>query len=603
MLLGALSRYKQEHRFDTLAELLRHPDIDMLLRRDGHDKAIGDWLTLLDKYATDHLQGRLTEHWLGKPERQKQLKAVYDRIESLMPIPPEKRLPLPEFSEPIADVLRQVYADTPLHEYDADERRLAFALETIADRLREQAELDPKAKTCPNVTAAQAIALTLSRLHGTVIPDEHDGPAVELLGYLELPLDDAPVLAITGMNEGLIPASRTADPFLPDSVRAGLGMRDNRHRYARDLMLLNAIVHSRPTTRLIAARTSNDGDPLKPSRLLLACDDPTLIRRVKDYFQEDAPHTHRTSVMRPGGANRFLIPPPQTGLPVITELPVTAFRSYLACPYRFYLRYVLKLESLDDRAVEMDPMSFGTLTHAVLQQFGNSDLRDETNADTIADFLSEELNRLVERRFGRELRPALRIQTEQMRQRLHAFATQQARLVQEGWRIKYVEQDLSAEVEVDGQPFTIKGKIDRIDYHETDGYRIYDYKTGDSGNKPEKTHHTGKGESRQWHDLQLPLYAVLCRQLDIAQPALGYFNLPKKLSEVAPVLAGWGDGDLAQAFAVRDNVIRNIRNCVFWPPGDAQRYPDGFERVCADHVMQREALIQLSMQAGTGVTG
>ncbi|GAB4186186.1 MAG: PD-(D/E)XK nuclease family protein [Phycisphaeraceae bacterium] len=603
LLLGALSRYKLEHRFDTLAELLRHPDIDLLLRREGHDKAIGDWLTLLDRYATDHLQGRLTEQWLGKPERQKQLKAVYDRIESLMPIQPAERLPLPEFSELIAGVLRQVYADTPLREYDPDERSLAYALETIADRLREQAELAPKARTCPKVTAAQAIALTLSRLHGAVIPDEHDGPAVELLGYLELPLDDAPVLAITGMNEGLIPTLRTADPFLPDSVRAGLGMPDNQHRFARDLMLLNAIVHSRPTTRLIAARTSHDGDPLKPSRLLLACDDPTLIRRVKDYFREDAPQTHRTSVMCPGSTNRFLIPPPQTGLPIITELPVTAFKSYLACPYRFYLRYVLKLESLDDRAIEMDRMSFGTLAHAVLQQFGNSDLRNETHAETIADFLSEELNRLVERRFGRDLRPALRIQTEQMRQRLHAFAIQQARLVGEGWRITHVEQELSAEVEVDGQPFTIKGKIDRIDYHETYGYRIYDYKTGDNGKKPEKTHHTGKGESRQWHDLQLPLYAVLCRQLDIARPVLGYFNLPKKLSEVAPVLAGWDDGDLAQAFEVRDDVIRNIRNYVFWPPKEPPQYPDGYERVCADHVMQRDVLIRDSEPSDTEVTG
>ena len=602
VLLRALGRFMESRRLDALAELLRHPDIEAYLDRadEGDTRAtIENWLTLLDKYATEHLQGRLTDHWLGHPKQQLKLKTLYDRVIALLPVDPGKRMPLPRFSEPIAAALTKVYQDAPLRDYQPDEQQLAQALEQIAACLREQAELHETSLTCPKVSISEAIALTLRRLSEQVLPDEHDGPAVELLGYLELALDDAPVLAITGMNEGLIPSSRTADAFLPDSVRKRLSMRDNDHRYARDLMLLGAMIHSRPAVRLIAARRTDDGEPLKPSRLLLTCDDRTLLRRVKQFFNDDQAEAAPTPPLAHGRTNRFLIPPPVVAPQPLNQLPVTAFRAYLACPYRFYLRYVLKLAPLDDTAIEMDPLSFGSITHEILQAFGQSDLRDETDPVSIKDFLTHRLDQTIRDRFGEDRRPAIRIQAEQLRQRLDIFADRQAGLAQDGWRIKHVELKRKTPVMVDHQPFTLIGKIDRIDYHKVHGYRIYDYKTGDSANSPEKNHHTGRGDNRAWNDLQLPLYRDLCADMNLSGDiALGYFNLPKKLQDVGPKLAQWTDEDLVQASAVRDDVIRKVRRQAFWPPSDYKGFPDGFERLCGDNVMQRGQLIEASAKTG-----
>lgn len=602
LLLRALSRFMEAQRLDALAELLRHPDIETyLLRHDDGDThtAIRDAISLLDTYATEHLQDRLTEPWLGNPNHQQRLKRLRDRITALLPEHPAKRLPLPRWSVPIANALQQAYTGTPLREHVPDEHQLALALKQIADRLSEQAELNEQAPTCPQVTASQAIALTLRRLADLVLPDEHDGPAVELLGYLELALDDAPVMAITGMNEGLIPSSRTADAFLPDSVRSRLSMRDNTHRYARDLMLLSAVTHSRPTVKLIAARRSDDGDPLTPSRLLLACGDNTLVERIQSFFSDNKTSTSSPLPVKPGGINRFLIPRPVVAPQPLNILSVTAFRAYLACPYRFYLRHVLKLAVLDDRAVEMDPMSFGSITHEVLQAFGSSDLRDETHAGPIAGFLSSKLDHTIETRFGEDRRPAIRIQTEQLRDRLIAFADQQADLAEQGWRIDRVEQDRSTEIIVDGEPFTVKGKVDRIDRHDTHGWRIYDYKTGDSDKRPEQTHHIGRNEHRSWIDLQLPLYRDLCAGLGIeGAVALGYFNLPKKLDRVGPSMAEWDEHDFTEATETRDAVIRAVREQRFWPPNDSNGLPDGFDRICADMVMQRGELIESSGREG-----
>ncbi len=294
MFLRALGRFLEDRRFDALAQLLRHPDMGPYLTSktsDEHTQAgIDDWLSLLDTYATQHLQGKLTGDWLGDKGRKERLKALWDAVADLLPVHPRERRALPKWSEPIAEALRLVYAPITLKEQDKQDQRLAASLELVTGLLREQQELNPSSTSCPTLTASQAITITLSRLGDAALPDETQGPSIEMLGFLELAQDDAPNLILTGVNEGHIPSSRNADAFLPDSVRAALSMRDNAHRYARDLFQLSCILQSRPNVALLTARASDEGDPLSPSRLLLACNDDTVIRRVRAFF-DDNEHT------------------------------------------------------------------------------------------------------------------------------------------------------------------------------------------------------------------------------------------------------------------------------------------------------------------------
>ena len=57
-------------------------------------------------------------------------------------------------------------------------------------------------------------------------PPRSDRAAIELRGWLELPWDDAPALVVTGMNEGMVPASGGSDLFLPDTLRRRLKLDD-----------------------------------------------------------------------------------------------------------------------------------------------------------------------------------------------------------------------------------------------------------------------------------------------------------------------------------------------------------------------------------------
>ena len=72
---------------------------------------------------------------------------------------------------------------------------------------------------------------------------------------------------------------------------------------------------------------------------------------------------------------------------VALNLSVTDFKRYLACPYRFFLNRVLRLESVSDEPLELDGAAFGNRMHEVFEHFGHSDVVTSTSAQEIEDFL------------------------------------------------------------------------------------------------------------------------------------------------------------------------------------------------------------------------
>ena len=273
----------------------------------------------------------------------------------------------------------------------------------------------------------------------------------------------------------------------------------------------------------------------------------------------------------------------------IRELAVTAFRDYLACPYRFYLRHVLRLESVDDRAEELDGAGFGGLLHEILRAFGEGPCRDSMDEEEIRLFLNRALDERASLTYGRHALAPVRVQIEQLRLRLDAFAKKQAEWAAAGWSIEYTEvpdRSQRAAFEVDGQPFHLRGRIDRIDVHRDTGERvIFDYKSSDSARSPEQTH----CQADRWVDLQLPLYRHLARALGIEGPMkLGYILLPKDVNRIAFQLAGWSDEELEVADEVAREVVRAVRAGRFWPPAEpAPDYSEALAPICQDGVFEK----------------
>ena len=588
-LLAATADYLETRSFWAVAALLRHPAVaDWLVSQQVR----GDWLTEADAYQTAHLPASADGSWCGPAESYPALKQADAAFSALLEsrfgrFAPAAVRPLSEWGQPILDYLADVFGVRPLERDKEPDRTHWLACEAAREALAGHAGLNRLGSLQPSVCAADAIRLALRQLESQAIAPPPDPGAVELLGWLELPWDDAPALVVCGLNDQTIPDSVNADLFLPDRIRRQLGIEDNDRRYARDLYALSVLIASRQELRVIAGRTSPEGSPLAPSRLLFACDDETVARRALDYFGERP--SPRVLILpgslRPGQSHCTLQPPqPRPSEGEVSSMRVTEFRDYLACPYRYYLRHRLGLAAVADNSAELDAAAFGSLAHDVLADFGESELAASTDAEEIGLLLDELLSRRVFQEYGKRPLPAVHVQIAQLRHRLASLARWQADWAGQGWRIVHVEKDMAANgvvLTVDERELKLRGRIDRIDFNDATGaWAILDYKTSESGKTPEQTHQKG----RAWIDLQLPLYRHLASALKLEGPIqLGYIVLPKDVARIGALIAGWSEEDLESADGAAKEVVRKVWRGEFWPPKTPPPpFSEKFAAICQD---------------------
>lgn len=588
-LLAAVADYLDGGRFADLAALVRHPDVESWLSATLEPPAdaahLPNWLSELDRYYSEHLQTRLTGRWLGGSKSARGVECVQAAVHRLLEAFDGQRS-LAVWAERIAALLVEVYGRERLDRRHAAGRITLEACQLLRETLVEAVALPERFS--PEWRAADAIRLCLRQREGDVIPPLPQQAAIELLGWLELPLDDAPALIVTGFNEGLTPSHANSDLFLPGGLRRRLGMNDNDRRYARDAYALTVLAASRKSLTLIAGRRTAESDPLSPSRLLFACDRPTIARRTLSFFggiKLPAARTIPRSLPAGRARSAFAVPQPKPLAKPIESMRVTEFRDYLACPYRYYLRHVLQLGCLDDAAEELGPQAFGSLAHEALRDFGvDPDASRSTDAAEIGRRLDAALDRAAQKQYGKDRLPAVNVQIEQLRLRLKAFADWQASWAAQGWRILHAEAAIEqgrAPFVVDGRPMYLRARIDRVDVNEATGaVVIFDYKTSDRSSTPDEMHR----RKQQWVDLQLPLYRRLASALQIDRaPQLGYIALPKSLSAAGSYLAEWTADELAAADAVAAQVVRGIRAEKFWPPEDEPpTFSEDFAAICQD---------------------
>jgi ATP-dependent helicase/nuclease subunit B len=442
--------------------------------------------------------------------------------------------------------------------------------------LEVSAEAGRALATFPGLSLVESWELGLAQFAESVRFDEKPAGALELNGWLELLWEDAPHLVVAGINDGFVPDAVVGDAFLPESLRGRLGLKTNAMRFARDAYLLAALGAMRVKTGrldVLLGKVSAAGDPLRPSRLLLRCAEEELPRRIGFLFrqvetaQASLPWT-RAWPLRP----RVAAP--------LAKLSVTALRDYLACPFRFYLKHVLRMESVDPTKAELDARDFGTILHAALQVMGEDEkLRACTDEAVLRDAMLAAFERRVRARYGAILTLPLVVQFESARQRLRKAAAVQARECADGWRIERVEWSFG--ISLGG--LNVRGKIDRIDRHADGRVRVLDYKTSDSPVTPAEAHLgpvratevappawacvSIDGKVRRWIDLQLPLYRRAVAEEFGAVVECGYFNLPKAAGETAVTLWAEGPPELqAAAEACAERAAAAVAAGIFWPP-------------------------------------
>ncbi len=459
---------------------------------------------------------------------------------------------------------------------------------------------------------------------GLVTTKKHE-TALDASGWLELPFCSGKKLILCGLHENCVPERPSIDPFLPESLCSKFPqLPDMEQRTARDSFLLTALLRAYgENVCILTAKTTDDGTPIVPSRLLLRCPESTtnaLLQRVAALFREipppETPRQLATWQMR-------------TPLQQVTALESidllgsnienpwqdkdahfspSRLASFLSCPLRFWLKTLLKMDPQDtyeQGKSACNPAEYGTILHKVLELLvGQYPVHTPgLTADLIYQTAKKLLDEQFESRFGKKLSMPLLAQKSMMADNLDIFAEQHLADLLDGWecilRERHTEQGEEGEA-----PWKFEGDaafhmtIDRVDRKpHPDGrgflWRIIDYKTGDD--TPRKKHldalanerleafrlfmpdfpllheiqETGKETKKtkdlfyRWKELQLPLYAqwlMDTQHVNLQDIEVGYYLLPRKTKECRYEKWQISADQQESAMLWTRNAIRLIRN-------------------------------------------
>jgi ATP-dependent helicase/DNAse subunit B len=427
-------------------------------------------------------------------------------------------------------------------------------------------------------------------------PAAADGGGVRILAVEEARGADCDHLFIIDLGEGSFPDLSAPPSLLSDADRvrlraAGLPMPDPEGRLADEMLLFVEIV-SRPRKSLTLSypAVDNKGQPLLPSSFLLAvgeCFAPGAIpvtrqrmmiegyttweplsdaeRRVHlalelaktsrhdGWESGDAPVSphlvENLRAARVAAAARFrgrdfgLFDGSLKAPAVLRDLAgrlgpakvfsPTALEAYVACPFRFWVEHVLRLEPLDDPSEEVEHTRRGAAVHRALARF-HARIRDhaaewlaqaELPAAVDAD-LESHLKAAVEEDAARAGSPATKMLWQLEGKRLlrslaryrHHWGEFRAPWREKGAApaphsleadfgmpaAKCVPMADALVIQADGVEVRIGGRIDRVDVADLAGevgFWVIDYKTG-------RGQHYTTASIERFERLQLPLYAV-----------------------------------------------------------------------------------------------
>lgn len=306
---------------------------------------------------------------------------------------------------------------------------------------------------------------------------------IQILGVLETRLLDFDTIIMTDVNEGVLPAGKKQQSFLPFEVKKNYQLPTFLEQDAIYTYHFYRLLHRASTVHLLYNSTASGVQTGEPSRFLAQLE---LLPQAQHKIEHqvlhnssnlNAPKTQEFPKTR--GVTQRLSEWAQKGV------SPSALTSYLRDPLQFYERYVLQLKPPQTWSLVMDPRESGTLLHDVLEvlytPYKNDVLTDVQLVKMEANFeglLVEQYRKMHggnPKRHGKN-----HLIFEALKAYGKALLAYEKKQISAGHELKIIalEQEVTHSIQLaSGEFVRLNGIIDRVDYF--DGQlRIIDYKTG-----------------------------------------------------------------------------------------------------------------------------
>lgn len=356
---------------------------------------------------------------------------------------------------------------------DAGEALSAFAAEAF-DAL---SVLEP-------IRGEQYPALIQALMAGRAVRSHYAAhPRLSIWGLLEARLQNADVVVLGGLNEGVWPPESEASPWMsrPMMRQFGLPLPERRiglsaHDFTQ--------AFAGPELYLTRSQRSG-GSPQVPSRWLVRLQ--TLLGKQDTLRNPDGDSwLHWADALtRPDEASLTgPVAPPRPTPPVVarpTRMSVTQVETWIRDPYAIYARRILGLQPLDELEADPGAADRGIVVHTALERF------IKRNMNTLPANAEAELLDIGRNVFDEYIAsPSVRAFWWPRFKRIAAWFVEFERTRRDaGFFPLVVEQDGRLEIDGLAGAFTLTCQADRIDRDGAGGLVIVDYKTGQPPTTPQ----------------------------------------------------------------------------------------------------------------------
>ncbi len=350
---------------------------------------------------------------------------------------------------------------------EAGETLAAFAAELLDAALAER---------LPPFPPSDYPALFLELLAGRVSRRPWGShPRLFLWGHLEARLQQADVMILAGLNEGVWPGDAPIDPWMSRPMRQTFGLPSPETRLG---LSAHDFAQAFAAPQVVLSRSlRQDGTETAPSRWLLRLKTVMTIAKLTFaapeypwlawYAALDTPEAFESPPQPPSPC------PPVEARP--RRLSVTEIETWKRDPYAIYARHVLGLRALDEIDQPLGVSDYGTLIHEVMERFVR-----ETPGVLPGD-AEQRLLALGEEVFRDVLRD-INVQTFWWPRFVETarWLVEHEREYREGNVVVRSLCEVNGAMELQGPagPFTLKVRADRLDLLDSGGVAIIDYKTG-----------------------------------------------------------------------------------------------------------------------------
>ncbi|MGI9378402.1 MAG: double-strand break repair protein AddB, partial [Methyloligellaceae bacterium] len=413
--------------------------------------------------------GRLQEReWIRAKELIERLKAA---LEPLLQLTRSAELrPIPEFVKAkilVAEALARNHEGTfeNLWQGEAGEALSIFLTNLLSEQIPG-----------PHIAADEYPQLYRGLIAGQALRDRTPvHPRLFIWGPFEARLQQADVVVLGGLNEGVWPQVMEPDAWLNRPMRKDLELPAIEELIGYSAHDFSQMLGTRDV--YLTRASKQDGVPTVPSRWILRLQTLMKGMNLEDKLLSPVEQPWLDwALLRDRVEREDMVPSPNPKPPVKyrpRKLSVTQIEDWISNPYSIFARKILKLEPLAELGGDPNAALRGQIVHHALHVFSD---RYPTK---LPENTEGRLLEICQEIFSKyQTHPRIAAFWLPRLERFAGWFAQSEKSRRNNIVRVASETSGSLEFEAPGGPFTLTARADRIDLDEHGAVSIYDYKTG-----------------------------------------------------------------------------------------------------------------------------